>query len=767
MAIIIRTLICLGSALMVYNIIRYYGFYKHVRKMESIGEARRLAGIPLMLLIGFLAGYLIVGLLGKPDIVMALILFGGSIYVSLVLLFLYRIVGQLEQNEIRLSTLYEELRNNVKDLTKNSLSVFRVNLTKDIVEERAGSGLYPTDLAAKSYSDLFKSRREYLLIDKAGTAEQPFSRNGLLQKFHEGHSTVEETLFCRTAFRTACFVKMQAMLAAQPVTGDIVAFITESFCNDEMVNETLMNRALAGQYDMIGYLADNRLGVVIGDHSLGKKGSIIPVGNDVAYEEYLQKQLSPVLSGTEEEKTAARYALDAHQVELRLAEKDPYEVNIACEIEGETFYKRFVFYTIDRLARFYHLLQSDTTEARREEQKRANELEVALEQARTASAAKTVFLSNMSHDIRTPMNAIIGYTNLAKRDGIGLDEVRGYLDKIDASNQYLLALINDVLEMSRIESGKVELEPEPVNLRELLDEVRDMFTSQMTEKGISFDVTCEGLQNANVICDKTRINRILLNLLSNAYKFTPHDGTVAVSMVEYECEKEGYGEYELSVRDSGIGMSEEFAEHVFDAFERERNTTVSGIQGTGLGMAITKSFVDMMGGSIQMKTAPQKGTEFVIRLCFPMQEDADAGGEAQRTEGEAEYDFTGIRVLLTEDNMINRKIATLILTDMGFTIDTAENGRIAVEKVTASAPGDYGLILMDIQMPVMNGYDAARSIRDLADPALSKIPIIAMTANAFSEDIREAKRSGMNDHISKPLDVEVMKKTIKRVLLRA
>ena len=386
--------------------------------------------------------------------------------------------------------------------------------------------------------------------------------------------------------------------------------------------------------------------------------------------------------------------------------------------------------------------------------------------AEESSKAKTVFLSNMSHDIRTPMNTIIGYTNLARRNGTTEEEMRGYLEKIDSSSHHLLALINDVLEMSRIESGKMDLEPVPVDLKKTFGEVRDMFATQMAEKSIDFIVDTSQVRRKNVLCDKNRLNRVLLNLLSNAYKFTPAGGTVSINVWEIGDGADGWSSYEIRVKDSGIGMTPEFAARVFEAFERERTSTVSGIQGTGLGMAITKSIVDLMGGTIEVVTAPGEGTEFIVRVKFQLQSGAGQT-EAEETEdvaGEAPVVLSGLHLLLVEDNDINREIATMILEDAGFTLDFAVNGKEAVEKVSASAPGEFAAVLMDIQMPVMNGYDAARAIRGLEDPALAQVPIIAMTANAFTEDIRAAEEAGMNGHIAKPIDVPKMMETLTDVL---
>ena len=393
------------------------------------------------------------------------------------------------------------------------------------------------------------------------------------------------------------------------------------------------------------------------------------------------------------------------------------------------------------------------------------ENERQLFEAREAGKAKTAFFFNMSHDLRTPMNAILGYTQLARNPGTTEGQMRAYLDKIHASGQHLLALINDVLEMSRIENGKLELNPGPTDLRAVLREAEDLFTEQMREKQLRFLVRQE-LRHSCVLCDKSRLNRVLLNLLSNALKFTPAGGEVELSLVQTGGD-ETVGRYELKVRDTGIGMSEEFAEKVFEAFERERSSTVSGIQGTGLGMAITKSLVELMGGSIRLETARNEGSTFIILLDLPLlPETKDADGEtgACPCESSPRPDTAGHRLLLAEDNSINREIATLILSEIGFTLDTAENGREALELLQKAGSGVYSAVLMDVQMPEMDGYEATRAIRALPDPALASIPVIAMTANAFSEDVQAEREAGMNAHISKPLDVREMIQTLIQVL---
>ena len=391
-----------------------------------------------------------------------------------------------------------------------------------------------------------------------------------------------------------------------------------------------------------------------------------------------------------------------------------------------------------------------------------------------SSLAKSQFLFNMSHDIRTPMNAIIGYTNLAMEEP-DHEVVKGYLEKIKGSSEHLLALINDILEMSRIESGKVELEFVPTDLRNVFDSMHDLFAEQMCQKNIDFQVHTGHVQNRYVWCDRKNLNRVLLNILSNAFKFTPEGGEITASLMESGSTEYGYGSYEIRVQDTGIGMSREFVEKMFHAFERERTSTASGIEGTGLGLSITKSIIDMMGGTIEVLTAPGAGTEIIIRLKFQIAKEEDIPDEerlAAETDGgsdvsELEIDFSEVRILLVEDNAINAEIAIMILTQAGFMVESAENGQIAVDMVSLSDPGYYDAVLMDIQMPVMDGYEATRQIRSLDNEELADIPILAMTANAFNEDKQAAMEAGMQAHIAKPVDVGVMMKTLTEVLKEA
>ena len=393
--------------------------------------------------------------------------------------------------------------------------------------------------------------------------------------------------------------------------------------------------------------------------------------------------------------------------------------------------------------------------------KHRDELEGALALAEQASRAKTTFLNNMSHDIRTPMNAIIGFTSLAKTHIDNKERVSDYLDKISQSSNHLLSLINDVLDMSRIESGKVSIEEKEENLAEILHSIENIIQADIDAKQMKFTIDTTNITDENIYCDKLRIKQILINLLSNSIKFTEPGGTISFHITQKKNSKKGYGTYEFRIKDNGIGISEEFLKEIFEPFARERNTTVSGIQGTGLGMAITKNIVDMMGGTIGVESEVGKGTEFIVTLELRLQEDQT---KIEEKKEEEKVDFSGKRILLVEDNMMNREIATEYLTDFGFKIENAENGKEACDILENSEPGYFDIVLMDIQMPVMGGYEATRTIRNFKNKQIANIPILAMTANAFEEDKKAAKEAGMNGHLAKPIDIQILIETLKEIL---
>lgn len=399
-------------------------------------------------------------------------------------------------------------------------------------------------------------------------------------------------------------------------------------------------------------------------------------------------------------------------------------------------------------------------------------LSEALLEAERANRAKTDFLNNMSHDMRTPMNAIVGFTNLAMDQADDEEQVRDYLDKIAVSSRHLLSLINNVLDMSMIESGAVVLEETNVHLPSVLEELQTIVSSDMAEKSIDFCVEAQGLAHNDIVVDKLRLNQVLLNILTNAVKFTQPGGTIWLLVAEQPSDADDVVNIEFRVRDNGIGMSEGFQESLFEAFTRERTSTVSGIQGTGLGMAITHRAVELMGGTISVVSKEGEGSEFTVlipcKVGTCVDESAPSATSGQMAD-DAEADeqavpFCGERVLLAEDNEMNQMIAEAILSDRGLVVDIVEDGAKAVERIETMPAGYYDAILMDIQMPVMDGYEAARRIRSLDDRQKATIPIVAVTANAFDEDRQNSLDAGMNEHLAKPYDISAIVATLQELL---
>lgn len=396
----------------------------------------------------------------------------------------------------------------------------------------------------------------------------------------------------------------------------------------------------------------------------------------------------------------------------------------------------------------------------------------ALNHAEEGNRAKTSFLFNMSHDIRTPMNAILGFTELARRSVSDTAKLEDCLEKIQLSGKHLLQLINNVLDMTKIENGKVALTENICDLSACIAKVTDVLQVEIDQKRLALKTDISSLADQWVYCDQLRLNQILFNLLSNAVKFSKPGGEILLTLTQKPCPISEYAAFELRVKDHGIGMSQEFLAHIFEPFEREHTSTISQTQGTGLGMSITKNLVDLMGGTIQVASQPDRGTEFVLQFTFklPARQGAEAAqnrppqGSASEAEVLPACYFSGKRLLLVDDNDLNMEIAQELLCEAGFLVETASNGQIAVDMVRSSEPGYYDLILMDIQMPVMDGYQASRQIRGLADPVLAQIPIVALTANAFDEDKREALANGMNAHIAKPLDIAVLYTTLDQIL---
>ena len=409
-------------------------------------------------------------------------------------------------------------------------------------------------------------------------------------------------------------------------------------------------------------------------------------------------------------------------------------------------------------------VNSSLKESNQKLEETQNTVAEALAAAKAASKAKSDFLANMSHDIRTPMNAIIGMTALIEHDAESPEKIREYTKKVNNSSQHLLGLINEVLDMSKIESGKLVLNSAEFDLKELLEQVEAGFRPQMNAKGQKFSITINQISHNWLIGDNVRVLQILNNLLSNSFKYTPTKGQIRLDVEELKQTSHNYAKICFRVSDNGIGMSSEYLSRIYDSFSREERTTVNTIQGTGLGMSIVKSLVDLMGGSINVDSIQGKGTQFVVVLDFKISERNEKREEKPETvELDENTGLKGMHFLCAEDNELNAEILSELLEIEGASCEICENGQVIVERFEQSKPGEFDMILMDVQMPIMNGYEATKAIRNGTHPLAKTIPIIAMTANAFSEDIQNSLNVGMDAHVSKPVDMKTLIKTVHSI----
>ncbi len=803
----------------------------------------------------------------------------------------------MKEYEERLRGAYMTLGDSFYRTGGHTLGMFRVNLTRDTIEDIQGSDLYVTDSMIYHYSEVLKLRSEHCPIEQERTKLLgAFAREKLIADYLGGQASASVIVFSRRPDGRVCFVNMSANMTRHPMTSDIIAFITERESNDEKVSQTLIDKILVRQFDMVSYISNGMYGVMVGDASLIKGGSIFPVTRTGDYSYYLKSQVIPVLCGSEEEKDDMSRDLSLDSIKSHLAVSEPYSVNIACEIDGATYYKRFDFFLVDPRADFFILLKSDTTAIHNLQQERNEQLRTALKEAEQANIAKTAFLSRMSHEIRTPMNAIIGLDSIALQESDLSDSVKNDLEKIGESARYLLSLINDILDMSRIESGRMTLKNEEFSFRSFLDQVNTMIDGQCRDRGLKYDCVVRGKIDEFYIGDDTKLKQVLINILGNSVKFTDPPGHVSLS-VECISEFENRAALRFVIKDTGIGMDEEYIPKIFEAFSQENATKTSKYGGSGLGLAITKNMVAMMNGSINVKSKKGEGSEFTVDVTLRktdrkgldssdlnvvphelnvlvIDDDPDAcrhasvvleevgiasetclsGADAleliklgharrneynlilvdlkmpeqdgvevtkrireligdetaiviltaynwQEIEEEAvragvdgfmskplfasglinEYrsallrkklrsgnkpgtELKGRRILVAEDVTINAKIMMKILGMKEIEADHAENGKIAVEKFKANGPGHYNAILMDVRMPVMDGLEAAREIRGLGRPDSRTVPIIAMTANAFDEDVQMSLQAGMNAHLSKPVEPQLLYKTLSELI---
>ncbi|MBR4153510.1 MAG: response regulator [Selenomonadaceae bacterium] len=797
----------------------------------------------------------------------------------------------------RLQKTYMSIGDNFYRANERTLSMFRANLTRNKVEDIQGKDLFGTDSVIRPYSELINLRSaNYPIDEERESFLRNFDAENIKERFRRGETTFSMYLFSRRRDGHYCYVNYRAVFTRHPITNDMIIFIAEQEAGKEKVEGALLDKILARQFDMVAYLVNDRYSVVVGDSTIIGKGSIFPITREGNYEKYLRNQVFPVLDGDDTAKKNIGDALKLSTIKEKIKDGEPYVVNIACKIGGEIFYKRLDFYTIDPRAEFFILLKSDTTEIQRKQIEQNERLKFALNEAKQANVAKTAFLSRMSHEIRTPMNAIIGLDNIALHEKDISETVRGYLEKIGTSAHYLLSIINDILDMSRIESGRMSFRDEEFSFTSFVYQINSLIDGQCQDKGLTYECEMRGSIGKYYVGDDTKLEQVLLNILGNAVKFTDAGGKVSL-LIECTAQYDGQSNFRFTIKDTGVGMSKEYLPRIFEPFSQEDDTTTSRYGGSGLGMAITKNIIQMMNGSITVESEKGVGTEFVVNLplkdsarsevasefyeikpedfsvliiddeelarehaksvlgelgivsdtCasgkealeminlrharrddynlilvdwlmpekdgieitreireilgndtavivltaydwYEVEEDAIKAGvdtfmAKPLSAANALYEFQqafhrkkqilpekkvveleGRTILVAEDMPVNAEIMMMILEMRGMISDHAENGKIAVEKFAASPPGFYDAVLMDIRMPVMDGLKATEAIRELNHPDAKKVPIIAMTANAFDEDVQRSLKAGMNAHLTKPADPEQLYRTLQELI---
>lgn len=801
-------------------------------------------------------------------------------------------VTVMKEHEDNLRNAYNSLGESFYSGNDNILGMFRVDLTHDRIDEIRGDDI-SGDIS--SYSGLIRLKAErYPIAEERERFLTIFDKDRLTQEYSDGNTRQSMILYSNRADGRYCYVNISVVVTRHPINGDIMAFMTVAESNNEKVCDTLLDKILVRQFDMVAYIANGDYGVIIGDRDIIGKGSIFPHTDKGNYRSYLETQVIPVLSGDEANKKAMTEALMPETIEKDLAEKGYYFVDIVCCIDGDIYYKRLDFYSVDPEAKFWIVLKSDTTSIHNERMRRNEQLRIALEEARQANVAKTAFLSRMSHEIRTPMNAIIGIDNIALQEPGISAPVKEHLTKISESARYLLSLINDILDMSRIESGRMVLKNEEFSFGGFLDQINTLVSSQCKDRGLSYECVISGDVDAYYIGDDTKLKQVLINILGNAVKFTAPGGKVSFA-IRRKNEYYDHSVLEFTIKDTGIGMDKEFVPRIFEAFSQEDATTTSSYGGSGLGMAITKNIVGMMNGDIKVDSEKGKGTTFTVEVTMrnsdrknshddkyilephdmsvliidddpvacghakivleevgissesalsgkaaiemiklrharqadynlflidlkmpdkdgievtreirdiigdngavviltayswdDVEQDAIAAGVDSflskpliasgvisefrkamigRSKNGAEQkkpvDLNGKRILLAEDVFINAEIMKRLLKMKGMSVEHAENGQKAVELFEHSENGYFDAVLMDVRMPVMDGLQATEAIRALDREDSGSVPIIAMTANAFDEDVQRSLQSGMNAHLTKPVEPELLYSTLE------
>ncbi len=669
---------------------------------------------------------------------------------------LFTDIDDLKKQESQLQSQYDAAQSFLDSVADTYLMTQRSNLTKNRVESLHGRGAPPVNWEGRSYDELAaRIMREVKEDENRKNCADLLDRTYLLDIFEKGiRSVTREFRSCPPGQETL-WVQGVTTLSKHPKSGDVFAFFALSDIREKKLSEAIINNIITEQCDYVCCIdAKSQRFVLFIPNKRWSGKEIIPAGSD--YGETLKSVFIKYV--VPEERERYRDFTNLSRVLAALEKKESISALFHSSEENGTRVKQLEFSFLDRANSLISLVKTDITEAQQQQLEQEKRLRQALELAETATAAKSDFLSNMSHDLRTPLNGVLGFTAFALREN-DPQKKQEYLERIASSGQILLDLINDTLDLSRIESGKVVPEPEAVMSDNLIPAIVTALKPSAELKGVRLVEDLRDYRNEPVWVDKLKVNKIALNLLSNAIKFTPSGGTVTVTpYCASACpDKKGCG---FIIEDTGIGMSEEFMKHMYEPFSQEKRSEAVQTPGTGLGLSIVKRYVDLLGGTISVESRLHEGTRWTVTLPVKKLDK----GLAEKPNPVGEDALPGRRVLLCEDNQMNSEIASMLLKNKGMLVELAENGAVGLEKFTASGEGWYDAVLMDIRMPEMDGYEAARRIRALARKDALRVPIIAMTADAFEESIRAAKNAGMNAYITKPVEPQKLYSVLQKCM---
>lgn len=685
-------------------------------------------------------------------------------------------ISELMNSEIQLSTYKRAVLSDALISLEANLSCNRLShgvWVDDDGNEVSLKEIIGLDLPC-SYDEYIRIWNErFVKSDLTGQFSNRTDREYLLEQFKQGKQEITFDYEAKTISGRSTWLRRTISMAQNPndeviaftSVKDISALLAQRKRDEEYVN------VLATEYDSITVIdiTDKSSSDKVILHSRVSDRFAAILDKETINEEHYSKKLDSFMKYVHPEDRDHFYAETRRDAVTASFDKgETHNINFRImKPDGTFLYYLMRFVPMHDDAR--NLISviacmRDIDNEIREELGVRQELEDAMVAAEAANQAKSTFLFNMSHDIRTPMNAIIGFTDMAMKHLDDKEKAADSLAKAKSASQHLLSLVNDVLDMSRVEAGRITIDEQPISVDMTMDNLYSMIAGTAGSKELTFTATIDpSVEHHWIYADRLCTMRVLMNIVSNSVKYTNPGGSISLVVKELPCSKAGLAHLRYTITDTGIGMSKEFLEHIFEPFSRAESATKSGVVGTGLGMSITKSLVDLMGGTISITSELGKGTAVTIDFENRISEAVEPKSDESATASAA-ADLEGKKILLVEDSELNREIATDILEEQGLIVDTAEDGDIAVEKMKNAVPGQYDLILMDIQMPRMNGYDATRAIRNLSDPSIAMIPIIAMTANAFEEDKQNAYNAGMNGHLAKPIDVPKLIETLSAIL---